>query len=452
MLKVLRFTTTVAAVSMSLAIGAGAAHAQAPQPAQGDSLYRAARGAITAGDYRKAATMFSQFVDKYPSSKTLADGLYWRAYSLYQLAGSDRSKSEYADALSALDRYGRVAGPSAPLTGDVADLRIRIRSAQAKLGDADAAGDVAQSAKGLAQPGGCSGSAADEETRMAALDGLLNMNSADAVPILKDVLKRRDACRVDLRQKAVWLISQKQAPDIVATLVDVARNDPSTDVRTNAVFWLSQTNSDQVVPVLDSILFSPGNDDIRHKAVFSLGQQIKDPRAAEALRRAIEDDRLPADIRGDAIYWLGNTQSDANLPYFKTLFGKTKDQDMRSKILFAVSSTPTPAAAAWLLETARDKSVDLDTRKTALYWLGQRKSFNLGQLADIYTQSRGDEDMQRQVLFVYSQRSEPEAVDRLMDIAKNDPNVEMKKQALFWLGQKHDPRVTKFILDMINKP
>jgi HEAT repeat protein len=255
-----------------------------------------------------------------------------------------------------------------------------------------------------------------------------------------------------LRKKAVWLIAQKQAPDVVATLLDVARNDPSSDVRTDAVFWLSQTHSDLVVPTLDSILFSAGGDDIRRKAIFSLAQQMNDPRAAQALRRAIEDDRLPADIRGDAVFWLGTNPSNANLDYFKTLFRKTTDRDLRLKIVQAVSNTPTPEAANWLLDVARDKSFDIDTRKNALFWAGQRKNFDLAQLASVYAQSKGDDDMQRQVLFVYSQRSEPAAVDQLMSIAKTDPNVDMRKQALFWLGQKNDPRVKQFILDLINKP
>ena len=55
------------------------------------------------------------------------------------------------------------------------------------------------------------------------------------------------------------------------------------------------------------------------------------------------------------------------------------------------------------------------------------------------------------MLFVLSQRREPAAVDKLMDIAKTDTNIERRKQALFWLGQKNDPRVKQFIRDLIIK-
>jgi hypothetical protein len=54
-------------------------------------------------------------------------------------------------------------------------------------------------------------------------------------------------------------------------------------------------------------------------------------------------------------------------------------------------------------------------------------------------------------LFIYSERREPAAVDKLMAIAKSDPNSELRKQALFWLGQKNDPRVRQFLRDLIIK-
>ncbi len=451
MKKFLRLSTTLAILLAALGGPAPAQGAKTSPPAGAgsDQLYLTGRTAMTDGDYRKAATLFKQLVDAYPTSKSTSEALYWRSYSLFQQGSADRSAAAYSDALTALDQYAAIAGKSP--ANDAADLRARIRAAQAKLGNADAAGEVAQSAKRLSQASGCSGSAADEETRMAALEGLLSMNSDDAVPILKQVLKRRDACRVDLRRKAVWMISQKEAPDVATTLLDVARNDPSLDVRTDAVFWLSQTRSEKVIPMLDSILFSAGDEQIRKKAVFSLSQQLPDERAAQALRRAVEDERLPADLRGEAVFWLGNTPSNANLEYFKSVFKKSADNALRSRIVQAVSNTPTPEAANWLLDVARDKSYDVDTRKNALFWAGQRKSFDVNQLSSIYAQA-GDDAIKDQVIFVYSQRSEAAATDKLMTIAKSDPDVAMRKKALFWLGQKNDPRAKQFILDLINKP
>ena len=59
--------------------------------------------------------------------------------------------------------------------------------------------------------------------------------------------------------------------------------------------------------------------------------------------------------------------------------------------------------------------------------------------------------MKEQMIFVLSQRRDGKALDKLMSIARNDPDREMRKKAMFWLGQSHDPRVSSFLADIINR-
>lgn len=441
---------SVAAQAQQRLRGTAAAVVSAPAEDPADSLFRLGKAAINDNDYRRAATLFAQVVDKYPNANTAPDALYWRAWALYHIGADRHSKSELDDALVAIDKLQKSYAKSSAATADAASLRSQIRSAQASLGDARAATDIATEAKGLSQAGGCAGSKVDEDMRLAALDGLLNMNSDDAVPILKDVLKRREPCRIELRKKAVWLISQKRQPDVVSTLLDVARNDPSDDVRGDAIFWLSQAHSDAAISALDSVLFSAGDDELRKKAIFALSQQKQNDRARQAIRRAAESDKLSEDMRGEAIFWLGNANI-ADLEYFKTLFQKTANLELRKKIVFAVSQTKFPGASAWLIDIARDKSADIEVRKDAIFYAGQHSVIDFAQISSLYDQSKGDGELQEHILFILSQRREPGAVDKLMDVAKSDSNIERRKNALFWLGQKNDPRVKQFLRDLINK-
>ena len=436
------------ATSRAQATGAQPGATKAAQD-RADSLYRVGRLAIDNRDYRRAANALQQVAERYPSADRAGDALYWRSWALFQLGTDASNRGDLDDALASLERYNANYGKSSRMAGDATDLYGRIRAAQAKLGDARAAGEVAQSAGELRQPRGCTGSASDDDVRLAALDGLLSMNSEDAIPILKDVLKQRDACRTELRKRAVWLISQKRGADIASTLLDVARNDPSTDVRGEAIFWLSQTKGEQAIPALDSVLFSSSDLELKKRAVFALSQQ-RDERARQALKRAAEDEKMPEDVRGDAIFWLGQGRT-LDLEYFKTLFRKTRSEDLRERILTSAGQNSAPEASAWLLEIARDKTFDTETRKQAIFWASQKRTVDLDQLSAIYDQSRGDTDFQQHLLFIYSQRRETAAVDKLMAIAKSDSNAELRKQALFWLGQKNDPRVRQFLRDMIIK-
>src|SRR5262249_27572441 len=271
----------------------------------------------------------------------------------------------------------------------------------------------------------CTGSRADDEMRMAALDGLLSMNSADAIPILEAVLKQKDPCKTELRKKAVFLMAQKRGSSIVPTLLDVARSDPSSDVRADAIFWLGSSKDDRALPALDSIIFQSKDEEIRKKAIFAVSQQRSDV-ARQTLQRVAQDEKISDDVRADAIFWLGQNGT-ADLEFFKALFKTTKSTELRSKILNGVATGRSPGASAWLPDIARDKSVNTDTRENAIYWASQRREMDLNVLNTLYEQSKGEDEMQEHILFIYSQRREPAATDKLMAIARSDPNTDMRK-------------------------
>ena len=444
-LSVLVFGAAVAAAESSSSGGASIDQRSVAGSAE-DAADSLGRQAINDDNYEKAVAIFRQVVDKYPKSQTASDALYWRAWASYQL-GRDRHNKEYFDqALQAIDQL-QDKYPKATSLADARDLRTRVRSAQASLGDSKAAGDIASQAKQLSQSTSCSGG--DDEMRMAALQGLMSMNATDALPILKQVLAQRDPCRVGLRKQAVYLLAQRRGDDVVGSLLEVARNDPSNEVQSDAVYWLSTTRSDRATAALDSVLFQGRDTDLRTKAVYALSQ-VGTQRAGEALRRAAQDEKLPEDVRGQATYWLGNARL-ADLDFFRALYKSTRSSNVHGQIIQAVVGLRSPDATQWLIDMAKDKTLDSESRKNAIYWAGQQRSVDMDQLNAIYEQARGDNDVQTQVLYVYSQRKESTAVDKLMAIAKSDQNIEMRKQALYWLGQKNDPRIRQFIRDLIMK-
>jgi hypothetical protein len=104
----------------------------------------------------------------------------------------------------------------------------------------------------------------------------------------------------------------------------------------------------------------------------------------------------------------------------------------------------------WLLSIARDTSETIGTRKQALFWAGQG-GVSLGELTRLYDNIRNVE-MREHLIFVYSQRDEPEALDKLIDIAKRDPNQDLRKRALFWVGKSEDSRAVQALQDILEQP
>jgi len=55
------------------------------------------------------------------------------------------------------------------------------------------------------------------------------------------------------------------------------------------------------------------------------------------------------------------------------------------------------------------------------------------------------------LIFVYSQRREDAALDKLFQIGKNDPDRELRKKAIFWIGQSRSPRASAYLQELINQ-
>ena len=290
---------------------------------------------------------------------------------------------------------------------------------------------------------------ADDDMKVAALNALQQMDEAKARPILRRVLARRDPGSACLRRKAVFLLSQQNEPGTEDVLLESVRTDPDPEVRSQAVFWLSQVGTERAVGALDSILRFSKDPEIQDKAVFALSQHDS-PKAQQALRAYAERAEVPDALKEKAIFWIGQTESPENASFLRSLYGRLKSEELKRKVLFSLSQMGGEENGRWLLGIARDTAQGIEMRKQALFWAGQG-GVSLGELTKLYG-SVGDQQMREQLIFVYSQRDEPEALDKLIEIAKRDPNPELRKRALFWLGQSEDSRAIQALQDVIEQP
>lgn len=420
----------------------------------GDSLYRSARRLLNRGHYAEAASAFADLVKRYPRSDYAPDAHYWEAFALYKTADA----GNYRLARTVLE-YQSSHFPDAATRGDADALYGQVQAALARQGDQDAviwirnkAGSAASATPATpatpATRAGCPNADDDDDPRIAALNALLQMDADAAVPILKQVLARRDACSVPLRRKAVFVISQKRTAETEDILLAAARNDPDQEVREQSVFWLSQVGSERAVNALDSILQSSPDEEIQKKALFSLSQ-IRGSRAGQILRDFAERSSASGDVREQAVFWLGQQHSAENAAFLRGLYARLDSDDLREKVIFSLSQMGGTENAKWLLDLAQSEREPLEMRKKALFWAGQTGA-SMADLTGIYDHT-SNEEIKEQLIFVYSQRRESEALDKLIDIAKHESNAELRKKAVFWLGQSHDPRARQVLLDIINQ-
>lgn len=470
-----------------------------------DTLWRRGRIAISEEAWQDAADAFRDIVDRYPRSAYAGDALYWEAFALQRIgrqsdmrraaAALDKQKSDYpkattyvsgessallarvngrlarsgdhdaavavADMASAIAEatVAGVAEAMAAASAELARAEPEIRRELARI-EPEVRRGLAEARRGLSEarrdmdradedeiPPGCEGAVDDD--RIEALNAMMQLNAEQALPILKKVLQRRDKCSELLRRKAVFLVSQQRSEEAVEILLETAKTDPDRPTRENAVFWLSQSNSPRATEVLEQILLRESDTELQKKAVFALAQGRSD-RSQAILRDFIRRRDADDEVRGEAIFWLGQSRNAENSAALREVFTTLDDEDAKEKVLFSLSQNRSPENARFLLERAKDRTLDADLRKSALFWAGQGGA-PVKDLAEIYDTAGDDSDLREQVIFTLSQRRDTPAIDKLLDIARKEPDRELRRQAIFWLSQSRDPRVAKLLEEIINK-
>jgi hypothetical protein len=402
-----------------------------------DSLYKAARAALNQGDHARAADLFRQITIRFPKSAYAGDALYWQAFARYRIGGAEQLRL----ALAALDQQ-RTGYPNATTAADAAQLATRIRGELARVGDAEAAEVVTKEASRATTT--CS--AEDAEVRAAALNALLRMDSERAVPVLEQVLARRDPCSAPLRKRAVFLVAQHVTPQTEEILLKTVREDPDLEVRRAAVFHLSQVSTDRAVSALEELLRTGTDAAIRERALYALSQHSS-PRAGQILRTYAERADAPRELRAKAIYWIGQSDAADRSTYLRGLYRKIDDLELKERVLFALAQANVAGDARWLLDLALDTTETVALRKKALFWASNAGA-PIQELVGLYERAR-DREMKEQLIFVYSQRDEKAAIDKLIEIARRESDVALRRKAIFWLSESDDPRAAQVLLEIL---
>lgn len=398
-----------------------------------DSLYRAARRALTQKDYEAAAKMFDAVVSKYPRSEYAPDALYWKGFALYR-------NGSLADAADALEAQAR-RYPQAATRGDGSALLIQIKGQLATRGDASAQRDVNDAA---AQSGR---SCDDMEVQMAALDALQRMDAERVLPLLKRVLARRDACSRPLRKNALFILAQKQGVEREQILLNVAKTDPDAGVRQDAVFHLQQAKGDAAIEALEDLLLRGDDRGVRQNALFALAQN-RSERARKILRTFALSDDVPVALRNDAIFHIAQGRAADDATWLRDAYAKLPDSDVRANLMFHIASRPSAETTRWLASVILDAKHGMEPRKNALFHFAARKAASTDDLSALY--DRAEVPLRKEIIFFLAQRRDAISLDKLIAIAKRDPTPQLRKDALFHIGQSKDPKALKALEEIVN--
>ena len=402
-----------------------------------DSLYRVAQQAMNRGDYRRAATLFKDLPVKRPNSVYASDALYWEAFSLYRVGGT----TELQEALTVLDQR-KSKYPAGRMRGD-ADPALATRIAGVL--SARGLGDKDLVKRALTEGSGTCDNE-DQSVRAEALNALRQTDPDEALAQAKKILGRKDDCSVQLRRTALWMIANKKDAAATATLISVAKTDPSMDLRSQATGFLGSMGTDEALGALEELLKSD-DERVQRAAVRAL-TTFPNPRARTAMHALIENNAAPEQLRITALdAFSGDRSTLEDASWLRSIYAKIDNARIKARIVSAVSRIGGEQNEQWLMSLAKNEDESVDVRQNALRFVA--RTADIASLNKFYD-GVSARPLREEIINALGDRKEPEATDKLIDIARSGTDPQVRRSAINQLTRKKDPRTTKLLLDLIS--
>ena len=233
--------------------------------------------------------------------------------------------------------------------------------------------------------------------------------------------------------------------------MNVARTDPDKEVREQAVFWMANVPTDEAAGMLIDLAKSGNDLDLRKRAVYALSRS-KSTRAAGTLREIATDAGAPSELRRDALQWYmnGPGKTDANaMSFLKEVYGRADEQNFRNGVLSIIAGRKNDEAKEFLADIVGNTRESIETRRHALSALYSAGT-SAAQLSTIYDRSP-EYEIKRSVISVLGSARNNVGVDKLLDIARTEPNAQLKSQAVSYLSRTKDPRALALLQEIILK-
>ena len=169
------------------------------------------------------------------------------------------------------------------------------------------------------------------------------------------------------------------------------------------------------------------------------------PASSRAGRRVhAYDSACPIAADGLRIRWLGDV---APADSVATLGPWARDTDRDSSALAAIAHHAGDGATSFLSNIARDGGLPDKNRSSAAFWLGaERGSDGYAVLASLLD-SVDRPSLRTDLATALAQSDVPEALDRLIALARTDRSAKVRGEGLFWLAQTANARVPRVLME-----
>jgi HEAT repeat protein len=299
----------------------------------------------------------------------------------------------------------------------------------------------------------------EEELKITALQSLFRADADRGAAVAADLLKPDSKASRGMKEAAISLLGQYRGAQSAPLLESIARSQTDPELRRTAMHWLAERGGPQAVGILIKLYDSEKDVESRQSIVHWLSRR-QEPEAAQKLLDIAKNDPS-TEVRQSAIHWLANRNNPEAIATLIQLYDSEKNVEVKQGILHALynragkQATGQPgqnAAFDKLMQVAKsDPSVQL--RQSALHWIGERSPVEtIIQMYDSETNVELKQGLLHSLYNAASRKSADQAaqnaaLDKLMQIAKSDPSMELRQSAIHWVGERAGAEVLISLYD-----
>lgn len=218
----------------------------------------------------------------------------------------------------------------------------------------------------------------------------------------------------------------------------LASSAPQNLLSERAVLGVSLHDDPRVAPMLKTFVGSSQNQRIRSTSVYWLGQ-VGGEQAflADLVRNSAEETKL----RRQAAHAIGESRDRGSLNTLQGLYESVKEVEVKRGIIQAAGNNQEREAAfAFLMKIAKTDP-EKQSRRTAVQQLGEFDRANIvDELSKLYS-GEADADVKKAILHALAETKSPAAQGRLLELAKSEPNPELRKRAIHVLAERGEAAI-----------
>jgi len=172
-----------------------------------------------------------------------------------------------------------------------------------------------------------------------------------------------------VQEKIVPAIGVHEKNSAAFTLLkEIAGGAYDTDVREDAVFWISQQRTDEALDYLVGLAESGREEKIVERAVFGISQ-FEAEKATDVLIRLGQAGRSEK-LRKRAVFWLGQRASRKVVESLKDFAYNDENTEVQKQAVFALSQINDGGGVDEMIRIATSHP-NPKIRKQAVFWLGE---------------------------------------------------------------------------------